>query len=424
MTPNSEHGDRFEEDDLGHPVDAGLVNIFRQKRQGRSPSGSRSTERSWLVRTAFDAGDANMGMLCEQYENIINSAYGDDGIPFQFSRYLGEGGQGVVRLTTCDGANGFTNSHLAVKFFSPSLYPDVSAYDTDMTRIAGVASLVAGIDHGNLINVQRFENLDGVRMMVMKQVSGYDLRRLMQPSSLQRLQSCDWERWEQVSKVIAQEGVSQARFRPGAAVAIVRSCLMALVKLHESGLVYGDLKPSNIMLTPDGEVKIVDIGSAYLWEESQAPCFCTPEYAAPEVLTSNVCTPQSDLASLGYVLIELLIGRPVFDRSASPGRHEQSVAQERSTGMPSKPDTELIRQKEELPTRLEELLPSYSSRLRRFLKRLVAFDPCDRFQLAIDADTDPDCGAYRYMQELADCKLTINFPHEYRLWLQSLLATH
>ena len=66
------------------------------------------------------------------------------------------------------------------------------------------------------------------------------------------------------------------------------------------------------MLKRTGNAKIVDIGSAFDLGRAPARRTCTPTYAAPEVLDGGECTARSDLASLGYVLIEMLAGVPPF----------------------------------------------------------------------------------------------------------------
>ena len=104
----------------------------------------------------------------------------------------------------------------------------------------------------------------------------------------------------------------QPRLKPGIAIAVMRECLAALAALHREGIVHSDLKPSNIMLKRTGNAKIVDIGSAFELNNLPGQRTCTPTYAAPEVLEGSECTPRSDLASLGYVLIEMLAGRQPF----------------------------------------------------------------------------------------------------------------
>ena len=112
--------------------------------------------------------------------------------------------------------------------------------------------------------------------------------------------------------MIVTAGASQPRLKPGIAIAVLRDCLAALAALHRDGIVHGDVKPSNIMLKRTGNAKLIDIGSAFEPDDAPPARTCTPAYAAPEVLEGAEGTPQSDLASLGYVLIELLSGAPPF----------------------------------------------------------------------------------------------------------------
>ncbi len=101
----------------------------------------------------------------------------------------------------------------------------------------------------------------------------------------------------------------QPRLKPGIAMSVVRECLAGLAALHREGIVHGDLKPSNVMLKRTGNAKIVDIGSAFEIDNAPAQRTCTPTYTPrPRCLEGEDCSPRSDLASLGYVLIELLAG--------------------------------------------------------------------------------------------------------------------
>src|SRR5262249_56812188 len=113
--------------------------------------------------------------------------------------------------------------------------------------------------------------------------------------------------------VIFTEGPAQLRLKPGVAISILRDCLAGLAALHAAGIVHGDVKPANIMLTRTGSAKMIDIGSAIdLRRATQRPAR-SPVYASPHVLDGGDNTPQSDLASLGYVLVEMLAGRDPFD---------------------------------------------------------------------------------------------------------------
>lgn len=114
-------------------------------------------------------------------------------------------------------------------------------------------------------------------------------------------------------------GLSQPRLKPGVAIHILRDCLAALAALHRDGVTHSDLKPSNVMLKRTGLAKVVDIESAADLRSAEGRRAWSPLYAAPEVLDGAPVTPQSDLASLGYILVEMLAGRSPFDGAVGIG---------------------------------------------------------------------------------------------------------
>jgi serine/threonine-protein kinase len=266
-----------------------------------------------------------------------------------------------------------------------------------------VASRVALIQQDNLLDVHNFVDRNRVRIMEMEWVDGYDLRRLMVPAMLQRVEErVSLKRWEYINRVIVTNGPDQPRFKAGVAVAIVRDCLAALAALHRDEVVHGDIKPSNIMLKRTGNAKIVDIGSAFALDEPPQNRTCTPTYAAPEVLEGGDCTPRSDLASLGYVLIELLAGQQVF------------------AGLETY--RELLEAKRSLPQRLPEILPhevTVNQLLMSFCRGLIAPDPMRRFPNAEAADLVKD-GAAAFHRQLVISDLASEYENEIRLWIGEL----
>ncbi|MBM3998863.1 MAG: serine/threonine protein kinase [Planctomycetes bacterium] len=317
-------------------------------------------------------------------------------------RKLGEGGQGVVYLTDRRGSDGFTLP-VALKVFSPARFSDVASYEAAMTRIATIASRVAMIQHDNLLDIHNFVVRDRIRMMVMEWIDGYDLKRLLEPSMLSRIQQrVSARRWEYINRVVVTAGPSQSRLKAGVAMAIVRECLGAIGALHREGIVHGDIKPANVMLKCTGNAKLIDTGSAFPVDAPPLPRTCTPAYAAPEVLEGTDCSARGDLASLGYVLIEMLAGRSPF----------AGLALYR----------ELLESKRSLPHRLHELLPSevtVNTLLMKFIRGLIAPDPIRRFPSAEAADL-LDEGAAAFQRQLVKGDLSSEYDNEIRLWLHEL----
>ncbi len=317
-------------------------------------------------------------------------------------RLLGEGGQGMVYLSERRGTDAFTLP-VALKIFSPERYEDDRAYDDAMGRIAQVAARVAQIQQDNLLDVHNWIDRRRIRLMEMEWVDGYDLARLLDNRVLERLaQRVSRRRWSYINEVIVTAGPAQPRLKPGIAMAIVRDCLAALAALHREGIVHGDIKPSNIMLKRTGNAKIIDIGSAFELDNPPPRRTCTPTYAAPEVLDSHDCSPRSDLASLGYVLIEMLSGVPPF-----AGR--LSLA-------------DLLEAKRFLAQRLHHLLPeevTCNDLLMNFVRGLIAPDPMRRFPSAEAADLFKE-GAASFHRQLVKGDLASEYDNEIRLWLEEL----
>lgn len=340
--------------------------------------------------------------LVSRYEELI----GEDRLGWtehlRLKRLLGTGGQGVVYLSERRGADGFTLP-VALKFFSPERYGEERAYDEAMARMASVSGRVAQIQHDNLINVQNFIERDRIRILEMEWVDGYDLDLLLTPAMLQRARErVSNKRWEYINDVIATAGPIRPRLKAGMAVAIVREILAGLAALHREEVVHGDIKPSNIMIKRTGNPKIIDIGSAVDLNDMPSQRTCTPQYAAPEMLEREEFTPRSDLASLGYVLIELLAGRPLF-----AGINDYA---------------QLLEAKRTLPNRLDAILPpevADSDLLVGICRKLTAPDPTLRYRSAEEADTAP-LGLAEFQRTLVRGDLASEYENELRVWLEEL----
>jgi serine/threonine-protein kinase len=292
---------------------------------------------------------------------------------------IGQGGQGVVYSAKCQ--DDFVGS-LALKIMSPESYPDARSYRQDMERMRSVAAIVHQNYPSNLICVERFAPHDGIYVMFMRLIDGFDLQRLMDPIVIERLRSSvsEWRWGELKDKVFAKLERAHSSLAPGVAVNIIEKCLWGLQALHDKGIVHCDLKPSNIMLDCYGSIRIIDIGSAFkIGSPPRRPSW-TPRYAPPEVLEKDEWSKQGDLASLGYVLVEALCGRNVF---TVPTLNSTSV---HTLGKESR--AELAKEKRELFKRLYEIVPAKpreSKCLMELLSNLLAPTPGDRFTSAEQA---------------------------------------
>ncbi|HEV8004227.1 MAG TPA: serine/threonine-protein kinase [Planctomycetaceae bacterium] len=320
-----------------------------------------------------------------------------------FLRCLGTGGQGIVFLSQRQGADDFQR-RVALKVFSPAPYADVASYETEMARLASVAGRVARIQQDNLVDVHNFIKHRGIRLLEMEWVDGYDLQRLCRPWVFDQIQTnVTAERWEHINNFTVTRGKESLRFKPGIAVSVLRGCLAAVAALHRDGIVHSDLKPSNIMLKRTGSTKIIDVGSAFDLYDSPPSGRCTPAYAAPEVLEGQPGSQQSDLASLGYVLLEMLCGEQPF---AGKTRF-----------------AELLRAKKQILERLPKLLPpeeiAYSELLINLIRRLVDPDPSRRFSSAEAADLDEE-GAAEFLRQLVKGDLASEYHSDVRQWIEDI----
>lgn len=322
---------------------------------------------------------------------------------YRRDKLLGAGGQGAVYLAHRLGADGFSRP-VALKVFSPEPYPTQSAYEADMALVGMACARVAILQSDNVVDIHDFVEREGLRLMEMEWLDGYDLREVLDVKMLERTRErVDPERFEYINRVILTDGPAQIRLKPGVAISILRDCLAGLAVLHGDGIVHGDLKPANIMLTRMGSAKMIDIGSAVDLRQSVVRHVWSPAYAAPEVLQGGPSTPRSDLASLGYVLIEMLAGKSPFEKTTTY------------------PD--LVQAKHQLEQRLPEILPpevACNELLLNFCQRLIAADPAHRFPSAQAADVGEE-GAAEFHRQLVTSNLASEYFHELRSWMETLL---
>ena len=193
---------------------------------------------------------------------------------FRIERLLGRGAMGAVYLAHDDSLD----RKVAIKFLLHR--PQSRSADR---ALADEARALAKLQHPNVVGVFRAGQVDDHPYIVSEFVDGKTLEALPLPVPWRRVLSLGL-------------GLSQG-----------------LAAAHRSGLLHRDVKPSNVLITPDGTVKLVDFGLAERFDPSRgaAPRRSlrgTPRYMAPELRAGGAATPQGDVFAVGAVLYELLMG--------------------------------------------------------------------------------------------------------------------
>jgi serine/threonine-protein kinase len=194
---------------------------------------------------------------------------------------LGEGGMATVYR----GRDLRLNREVAIKILRDDLTRDPSF----LRRFSQEAQLVASLSHPNIVPVYDVGEEDTSHFIVMEYVKGRTLRELLEIG-----------------------GPLQA----DRAVAIVVQVLDALAYAHGRGLIHRDVKPHNILLTPDNTARLADFGIAHLVDASTTRTVAilgSAHYLSPEQSRGEEATPVSDLYAVGVVLYEALAGAPPFD---------------------------------------------------------------------------------------------------------------
>lgn len=208
---------------------------------------------------------------------------------FKVLKVIENGGMGVIYLAE---DKEFFNSLVAIK----EMTVPTETFVEKQKRIKmfdNEAQILFAISHSGIPKVISHFEQDNRYYLVMQYIDGKNLRQIV----------------EERGKLFSKEETTK----------IAQSVLDILSHLHSRkplAIIHSDIKPENIMLTPEGEVKLVDFGITCLINLnglssriSRKTIFGTPWYIAPEIISEHTIIPQSDIYSLGKTMLWMLTGK-------------------------------------------------------------------------------------------------------------------
>ncbi len=218
--------------------------------------------------------------------------------PYRITSLIGAGGQGMVH----EAVDSRLGRRVALKVLPPALLRSGSA----RTRFRREAELLSRLDHPGIATVFEAGEADGVPFLAM---------RLLEGESLARRIARERERSSAGSMARTTDRKTLEEI-----LLIIEKTARALHEAHEIGVVHRDVKPENVLITPEGEPVLIDFGLARdLDSDSESltrsgDVLGTPVYMAPEQIRGEVraIEARSDVYALGVVLYECVALRPPF----------------------------------------------------------------------------------------------------------------
>jgi serine/threonine protein kinase len=212
---------------------------------------------------------------------------------YEITSHLGSGGMGEVYQAT----DSKLGRSVAIKLLSDAFSQD----NERIARFAREARVLASLNHANIAAIYGVEETGGRKLLVMELVPGENLA----------------------------DQIKHGPIPLDEALGIAKQIADALEAAHEKGIIHRDLKPGNVMITPSGQVKVLDFGLAKVRQAegddailSNSPTMMTAAtpgmilgtaaYMSPEQAKGNDADRTADVWAFGCVLYEMLTGRAVF----------------------------------------------------------------------------------------------------------------
>ena len=206
-------------------------------------------------------------------------------IRYEVKEIIGQGGMGTVFKAV----DRELNEVIAIKTLKQEfLDQDPTALD----RFKSEIRLARRISHRNVVRTHDLGERDGMYFITMEYVEGKSLKELIR---------------------------ARGKLPVSVTLSVGKQLARALEIAHEQGVIHRDIKPHNMVVEPDGVLKVMDFGIARLTQRpqdsgvtQQGLLVGTPDYMAPEQMMGGAVDPRADLYAVGCVLFECLTGRTPF----------------------------------------------------------------------------------------------------------------
>lgn len=255
------------------------------------------------------------------YKGIVHAQVGN----FRLEGVLGIGGMSVVYRAV----DVVLNRPLAIKVLNDTFRDQPERIE----RFENECAMMARVSHENVTSVYSAGRAFGQFYIAMELVEGKNLEHMV---------------------------TKKRPMSPQAALAIIRSVALGLEAAHKAGLLHRDMKPGNILITNEGQAKVIDFGLAVDSQEGDTEeiIWATPYYVPPETLERNPEDVRTDIYALGMTLRYLLTGTESFDE-------------------PADSLSALIERKRKLPT-FSQQCPHMPAFICKLVDHMTRFSPADR----------------------------------------------